>query len=974
MLGDVFSNYRLVEELGQGGMGIVYRAVDTTLDREVAIKFPRAKPGREIDNGRILEEARAASALNHPNIAAIYHSDVHRGQPYIVMELVDGPTLKDLLRDGPLSPERALTLAEQTASALAAAHDRRIVHRDIKPANIRLTAHETVKVLDFGLAQRVREREVAGGVSSGSLSTETVQSAIEGSVGYMSPEQARGKLADGRSDVFSLGAVLYECLTGQRAFSGASNQDVIAATLREDPPPPSAVASGITPEMDALVMRMLSKDRNARPTAAEALAEIRALRAGTASSARVSVESGAGWRRGVFAAALACLLALAGWAAYELLDPAYRPSAEARYWFDQGVNAIRNGSFLTAQKALRQAVEKDGRFRLARARLAEAYAELDDVDRAREELLSASGPMANGRLDRAGRLQFDAIHASLANDFNLAAAKYKELLQRPHGAARADVLVDLGRIYEKMPKPQDAIAAYEEAAKLQPQFAAAFLRLGVLYGRKGDPAKAVEDAFSAAEALYRASSNAEGLAEVDLHRAMFLDRRGMSPEALRLNERALATARQAGNVHQEVRLLLEVGRIARHMGEPERAAAAVERAAELARTHSLETFVANGLFAIGNALLQRGDLADAETHYRQALEAARRSRAQGVEARALFQLAGVHAQQKRLHEAEAELAPALAFFRKENRYRETGQCLILLGRLKRAQGDMAGARQAFEETRVRGERAGDLDLTGLAHEGLATLALRAAKYPEALFHYRRRYELGRRNANVLATAYGLSNAGKALIHLGRTAEAEGNLRDAATAAQRGGLTPVLNSVSLDRARIALFERRFADVRALTIPLLYDAVVEYRVEAMMQHGLACVFAGEPQRGFRLLEDAGEQAQAAGSPMLSAQALSAHAQALSAAGRWRQAKERGLAAAAKAAESGAHDPEWYALAVAAKAALALKDSDAEALRVRAQTSLAHLLDGWAPADAAAYLKRPDVARLRGELRLAVVGAAS
>src|ERR1019366_6645751 len=261
MTGQTFSHYRVGEKLGAGGMGEVYLAEDLVLGRKVALKFiiESTTADREALD-RFLREARTASSLNHPNICTIHEIVNEGGRPFLVLELLEGHTLREEIRSGPLPFDRLLTLAIQIADALDAAHTNGITHRDIKPANIFVTRRGDAKVLDFGLAKL--------GGRQGSTHTDIATQVVEdnlitrrgttlGTVSYMSPEQARGEDVDGRSDLFSFGVMLYEMATGRQAFGGTTTAVVFDALLNRTPSSVVALNPGLPPEFDRIVHKAL---------------------------------------------------------------------------------------------------------------------------------------------------------------------------------------------------------------------------------------------------------------------------------------------------------------------------------------------------------------------------------------------------------------------------------------------------------------------------------------------------------------------------------------------------------------------------------------------------------------------------------------------------------------------------------------------------------------------------------------------
>ena len=326
MIGRTLAHYRITLPIGAGGMGEVYRATDTKLGRDVALKVLPA--GMALDPGRLerfRREARALAALDHPGIVGVFSVEEADGIHFLTMQLVEGQSLDAVLATGGLPVPRFFEIAVPLAEALTAAHERGIIHRDLKPANVMVTGEGRVKVLDFGLAKL--EAPDSGDFTSSpteSRANLTSEGQVFGTVAYMSPEQARGERVDARSDIFSLGVVLYQMLTGEQPFAGANAADMISSILRDDPPSVTDRRADLPPQLARIVRRCLEKDPQDRyQSSRDVYNELKEIRAETSSGAwpvasseeisgrKAAVSRGRAWIGAARAAAVVIVLGVA---------------------------------------------------------------------------------------------------------------------------------------------------------------------------------------------------------------------------------------------------------------------------------------------------------------------------------------------------------------------------------------------------------------------------------------------------------------------------------------------------------------------------------------------------------------------------------------------------------------------------------------------------------------------------------------
>jgi len=981
MIGQTISHYRIIEQIGEGGMGVVYEAEDMRLGRRVAIKIPSAAPDNYDQHARFLREARSVSALSHPHIATLFdYGETPDNRPYIVMELVQGRELGELLRNGELTLARAVEITADVAEALCEAHER-----------------GQVKVLDFGLAKLIGEEHEIDHNSATLVGLKTRSDIMLGTPLYLSPEQAKAVAVDGRSDLFGLGAVLYECIAGRPAFSGATVIEIAAQVIHVDPPPPSHYNRLIPPELDRITLKALAKRPEERYQKAEELiADLRALsfyfseidetqtpgfplNASAArptnslrTSALTTLSDNLRRPRLSIGAVLAAVLVLFGgaWGVRKLIShQPNEPSPEARRAYEAGTDLLREGAYYQASKRLLRAVSLDEKYVLAHARLAEAWTELDYADRAKDALLRVELQAAEREaLSPVDALYLDAIRATVVRNFARAVKDYQEIARQL--PARAEVYVDLGRAYEKTEEIRKAIEKYIEATNRDPKNATAYLRLGILYSRQQNLASA-SVAFDKAEAIYKEFGNREGQTEVHYRRGNLLRAVGKLDDARAQLQQALEMAKTTGNESQRINTLLQLSTVASNKNDAVGAQSYAREAVELAQRDGMENLVALGLVDLGNTFFLQGNYVEAEKYLRQGLDFAQRYNAPRYEAKALINLGSLCIQQGDIEAGTRYVEEALGFYQSGGYRKEEAQALTMLGRAKRKKGNYTEALHAFEQLLRLAEQAGDPTLVSASHLEIGNVLAQQEKYPDALRHFNESSKIDRGLGIEIRAAYSLHNLSEMLWRLGRYEEARTALAQAGAIVQKPSEKnkEMLAYLYLTEANIALSENRFGEAKAKSeqsLTMVGELNKSLVTEAKLTRGLAQTFSGAAARGKLLCEEAVTAARDIGDPWLISFSQLALAQAQLESGDATGALKNAQEAQVDFARGGQQVSEWRACLVAARASQ--RAGNLEAARnysARVGSLLADLQQKWGADAFNIYQARPDVQLCRMQL---------
>ena len=968
------SHYRIISKLGAGGMGEVWLAEDQRLDRRVALKI---LPRRMMENPELLQrfqrEARAASALNHPNIITIHEIGLIGQTHFIATEFIEGVTLRERLRQGQLSLAEVLNISVQLVSAMQAAHKAGIVHRDLKPENIMIRPDGLVKVLDFGLARVTPTKDPVKPDEAHHHST--AQGTLIGTPRYMAPEQARGIRVDHRADIFSLGVVIYEMISGRPPFRGETLADQIAAILERQAEPLVNSRPDISPQLERIVFRAMAKDPDQRYQSMDLLLNdlkllpsdqvmakgvskaslIAAIRQGMA---RVPFRNRYAWMALIMIVALAVVYlgfgSRRGW--WPFAQPIPPPLAEALPWYEIGTQAMRDGSHDQAREYFEQAVRKDPRFALARARLAESLAEQDYSDEAQQQLFQVYALIPDRtRLPKLDRFNLEAILFSVSRDYAKAIESYAQMMPLVPRTDEPRLLLDLGLAYEKNYETDKAIESYRQALKSDARSAAAHLRLGIVQGeRKKDLAQS-EAAFTQAETLYREAGNKEGLAAVYFNR-------GMINQALShfdVARKQLQLAADSDNQYLAIRARIHLSENSLAGGQVEQAKQEIDRALELAQKNRMRSVYTLGLIYKAAIFHDTGDFAQAEKYYQEAIQSAQSYNGRYYLALAQNNLGSLQVQQGKLDAGLLQVEPAYQFFAAANYRNEELRALLILARAKRLNFDYDGAQASYDLLLPLAQKSGDEQVVALAHSELAQLYIFQERYPEALPHIDEAYQIYQKLGIKLRLPYTLIRRARVSWQIGDYQSAQTALKDAVPLVTSDDVAHELAIAEAEMFISQLNPQPALRQSRQVLDRLQGINTELRVAALRIHGEALTLTRVSSRSRLFCLEAVGLARSLGNRRILADTLLALAWEEASLAKWQECLTAAQEAQSLFAGQGRPESEWRAwllLALVHQSSGDLPQTRNATLQADGKLQLLRQL--WGEQDYQRYLARLDI----------------
>jgi tetratricopeptide (TPR) repeat protein len=832
--------FELVAPLGRGGMGEVWHAYDRELREDVAIKtMTTSHLGDSSSIERFKREIQLARRVAHPNICRVYDlfedTSSTPSRVFLTMERLEGETLAQRMkRAGSIPRDEAIRLFRQITAGVAAAHRAGVVHRDLKPANVMLTTtpgEQRAVVMDFGLA---RAPSVEGDRSH------TTIGAIIGTPEYMAPEQIKGAPATPATDVYALGLLLFEMLSGAQPYASGTTLESWMRRAREGPGKLSGVVPGVQRRIDHVIARCVEYEPARRfEDAGQIVSALESPWPAVVAQTRRPIVAAA-----VLAGAASVVFAL--FTLGHRLLPVAAPPAEARQWFDEAQQALAEGASVRAWNGINRAVELAPGFAAAHAALSEILLELDMPGRAQEAMLRATEVARDrGRLPGEEESYLDGVQHLLLRRCDAAIASLQKVAETVNEISRPYRLIGVARAMERCARMDDAEKTLDEVVRLDPRNAAALLHRARLLARRRQYGPAVE-ALTSAESLFRARNNSEGLGEVLTTRATFDTERDRLDEAARTLDKAGELARGIDDVRQRVRILLQQAIVRRKLGDLATANTLTSEAIDVARRQHLETLTLDGLFAAANVHVVQRQPAEARTLIERALAIAETYRHEDYQARAHLSLASVLVTIGEPARAEQEITAARPHYERIGHTRNLALADTLLGQVRLMRAEYVPTIALFAASLAAARRSGDVEQEAIARENLATAQAGAGQYPQALEEYQGVVEMRRAAGRKPVEAFALLNVADLSSRLGRFQEATDAL---ARTRQIETTNPDLLSRQYRIAGlVALREGRFSEAvdASLKARTLTDGVSIERT--IRSHEQICV--AEAYRGRRL----------------------------------------------------------------------------------------------------------------------------
>ena len=963
--GSKLGPYEILALIGAGGMGVVYRARDLQLGRDVAIKvLPENVSSREDRLARFENEARLASSLNHPNIITIYSMGWQNQRCYIAMELIEGRTLQELMEEGPMPVEQALNIFAQVADGLARAHEAGIIHRDLKPKNVMITKDGHAKILDFGLSKLTRSSvdseaptssAIDPAISSESL---TRPGTVLGTVEYMSPEQAAGRPVNYRSDQFSMGTLMYAVLTGVLPFHRESEVQTLNQIIEVEPRPVNELNPRVPEALQLVLRRCLMKDPKDRYKSTKELArDLQRLELDRKMLLRR-------WtRRDWIRASLVLLILLVIMGSIWIWSQLpYNPKPAAVEWYQKGVTSMHSMVFDSARKFFHKAVEIDPKFALAHASLARAYDEMNYSVKAKEQMMRAMEMEQEFNLSSKDTKRFHVFQFIVWHQYENAAPLLQQLERDADKQGKPAAALECGWLAEKLDDTEGAAEAYERALQINPDFAAAHLRLGYIQQRRGEDELALQN-FTTAENLYRTSNEYEGTTESLYQRASFLNRRSRAEEAMESIEEAIDMARMTENRYQEIHLQLLKSSVLRKLGESDRASELAQQTIDDALNEGMDDLATSGMISLGNVFLGIGDYESAEKYFREARYFAQRGKVRRYEAMASVSLGSLFEQKNQPDQAMPFIEEAMSFYKEAGYRREYIQAMAILGGILRQLGSYEKGIEVLREALPQAIQFNFSTSEVRIRERLVELLKAQGNWPEAL---KESEQFANKFASNAEGVYARLDCAGLYWRLGRWQDAERSLAEVEPLLRDSADPYALSLFRLRQMEMAYARGRFEQAGILarrTIAVLPAAGDMAELDAGLIEALVRIRTGrrdgDIKSALQIVRDF-EESRLAGN---AASARLAIAEALADIGQKETAKTLALDALVFFEPRSVWESVWRAHTVAAR--VSEGSADISAHRNAARSALDKMRSLWPANDMDRYLRRADIQSMYGNL---------